>query len=404
VQAFPPGTPAYRSPEAWRYMPRSGRPPEVPYAPGPGDDVFALGVTAYRLLTGKYPPPTHPDDEDAWMWRPEERESWSPRAQNARCCLELSALVFRMLSPHPEARGSAREVAEALELAACKAGAEADAPLFTGEEPQPAGLMPVPQHVTAPRRREASRQEPQPAGLMPVPLHMSPTSRHEARRQEPRPADLLPVPQHGSPSSSREARRQEPQPAGLMPAPRHVTAPPRREAEQEFRPGELMPASQHITVPTRREASSPWFTAASLGAALALGAVGVLSVQAIELPEPRPQAAQEEARDGGTSAVGDSALTAPVEPDRAPFVGSTFAEDLPPKPFPGQRRPNASGRCPGKVQVPINGGCWRKLPVDVKDCDDEESFVYKGVCYAPVLAQPRPSTSGPSKRSHGPSR
>ncbi|MFP2910066.1 serine/threonine protein kinase, partial [Pyxidicoccus sp. 3LFB2] len=302
VQAFPPGTPAYRSPEAWRYLPRSGRPPSVPYAPGPADDVFALGVTAFRLVTGKYPPPTHPDDEDAWMWRPEEMKSWSARAINARCCVELSALVSRMLSPHPEARGSAREVAESLELAARKAGAEADRPLFTGEEPQPAGLMPPPQHVTAPPRREARR---------------------------------------------------------------------------------------------------PWLTAASLGAAMALGVAGVLSLRAIELPATRPQAAQEEARDGGTSAVGDSALTAAVEHDRAPFEGSTLAVDVPPKPFPGQRRPNASGRCPNKGQVSINGGCWVKLPVDVKDCDGEDSFVYNGACYAPVLARPRPPTSGPAKRSAG---
>nr|WP_275900339.1 serine/threonine protein kinase [Pyxidicoccus trucidator] len=301
--AFPPGTPAYRSPEAWRYVLRFRKPPVIPYAPVPADDVFALGVTAFRLLTGKYPPPTHPDDEDAWMWRPEEMESWSARETNARCCLELSALVSRMLSPRPEARGSAREVAEALEQAARNAGAEADRPLFTGEEPQPAGLMPAPQHVMA-------------------------------------------------------------------------------------RP--------------RREARGPWFAAASLGGALALGVVGVLGVRAIELPAARPLAEKEEARDGGAVAVGDSALTAPVEPDRASLVWSTLAVDLPPKPFPGQRRPNANGRCPGTAQVPINGGCWVKLPVEVKDCDVEDGFVYKGVCYMPVLARPRPSTSAPAERTDGP--
>ncbi|WP_164018332.1 serine/threonine-protein kinase [Pyxidicoccus trucidator] len=302
-QDFPPGTPAYRSPEAWRTVLRFGRRSDVPYAPRPADDVFALGVTAFRLLTGKYPPPTHPDDEDAWMWRPGEMESWSARATNARCCLELSALVSRMLSPRPESRGSAREVAEALEQAARKAGPEADRPLFTGEEPQPAGLMPAPQHVTARRRRGAR---------------------------------------------------------------------------------------------------GPWFAAASLGGALALGGGWVLGVLAIEPAATLPLAAQEEASDGGTVAVGDSALTAPVEPARAPFVGSTLAVDLPPKPFPGQRRPNANGRCPGDVQVPINGGCWRKLPVNVKGCDSEDSVVYKGACYVPVLAPPRPSTSGPAKRSDGP--
>ncbi|MFP2934980.1 protein kinase domain-containing protein, partial [Pyxidicoccus sp. 3LG] len=69
-QPFPPGTPAYRPPEAWRYVLRSSKPPAVAYAPGPADDLFALGVTAYRLVTGKYPPSAHPEEGDAWLWRP----------------------------------------------------------------------------------------------------------------------------------------------------------------------------------------------------------------------------------------------------------------------------------------------------------------------------------------------
>jgi serine/threonine-protein kinase len=43
--------------------------------------------------------------------------------------------------------------------------------------------------------------------------------------------------------------------------------------------------------------------------------------------------------------------------------------DMPPRPFSGQRRPDADGRCPGKMQVPIDGGCWVKLSVDVRDCE-----------------------------------
>ncbi|MFP2905163.1 serine/threonine-protein kinase, partial [Pyxidicoccus sp. 3LFB2] len=110
-EPFPPGTPMYRSPEAWRFIMRAGK-PLVPYSPGPADDVFALGATAYRLITEKYPPAAHPRSEDAWLWRPEELAHWTARVCNPRCLPELSALVGRMLSPHPEARGSAREVAE----------------------------------------------------------------------------------------------------------------------------------------------------------------------------------------------------------------------------------------------------------------------------------------------------
>ncbi|QSQ28084.1 serine/threonine protein kinase [Pyxidicoccus parkwayensis] len=306
-QAFPPSTLAYRSPEAWRHVPRSGKLPAVPYSPRATDDLFALGVTAYRLVTGKYPPVTHPEDPNAWLWRPKELSRWTASVCNPRCIPELSALVSRMLSPKPEARGIAREVAEALEQAARNAGRGADVPLFTGEEPHPAGLYPLPQHVTMQR-------------------------------------------------------------------------PPR---------------------PRRW----PWLAAGGLGGTLALSVAGLLSVGRSEEPET-PQFAEqeesEEARDGGTVAVGDTALTARVEPERAPSVLSPIAVDVPPKPFPWQRRPDASGRCPNKVQVAINGGCWTKMPVDQKDCDGAEGFEYRGACYTPVVARPRPATSGPVKRDDSP--
>jgi len=298
-QPFPPGTPAYRAPEAWRYVLRSRKPPLVPYAPGPADDVFALGVTAFRLLTQKYPPPTHPDAEDAWLWRPEPMQSWAPRACNARCCPELSAVVSRMLAPRPEARGSARDLAEALEQAARRAGAEADVPLFTGDEPRPAGLMPPPQHVTAQPRRRVTRW--------------------------------------------------------------------------------------------------PRLAAASLGGALALYVGGMLSVRALEAPTDAPLAKPEDAKDGGTVAVGDSALTAPVPLEGAPIAGATIAVDVPPQPVPGQTRPNALGRCPRSL-IPINGGCWKKLALDPKDCP-EGDVVYQGGCYTPAYPPARPPTSSPAERT-----
>ncbi|WP_407692921.1 protein kinase family protein [Pyxidicoccus xibeiensis] len=65
---FPPGTPAYRSAEAWRSVRLPMPDPTVPYAPGPMDDVFALGVTAYRLSTGEYPPELNLSDERGRVW------------------------------------------------------------------------------------------------------------------------------------------------------------------------------------------------------------------------------------------------------------------------------------------------------------------------------------------------
>ncbi|MFP2912193.1 serine/threonine protein kinase, partial [Pyxidicoccus sp. 3LFB2] len=328
-EPLPPGTPMYRSPEAWRFIMRAGK-PLVPYSPGPADDIFALGVTAYRLITEKYPPSAHPRSEDAWLWRPGELAHWTAGVCNPRCLPELSALVARMLSPHPEARGSAREVAEALEGAARRAGSEADAPLFTGEEPRPAGLVPLPQRVT---------------------VRPSPPLR---RWQEPRPEDLVPLPQR-------------------------VTVRP-------------LP-------PLRRW---PWVAAAGLAGALVMSAGELLSVSRPEEPEVAHGAKQEESRDAGTVAVGESVLTSPVETEKAPSLWASIAEDMPPKPYQGQRRPDSKGRCPSKEQVAINGGCWAKVSADVKNCDERGGFEHKGECYFPVMLKPRPATSGPAERDDSP--
>jgi serine/threonine-protein kinase len=298
-QVFPPGTPAYRSPEAWRSVRLPVPPSAAPYAPGPADDVFALGITAWRLVTDEYPPATAPGDEASHIWQPQGPGPRPPRAVNARCCAELSALVSRMLSVCPEARGSARELAEALEQAAREAPPEADVSLFAREEPRPAEATTVPQRVI-----------------------------------------------------------------------------PR----------------------TRERAWRSWPRAASLGATLAFGAGWLLGAWSDEEPAKARESLHVDARDGGTVAVGDSALTTLVAPTPAPSAWTTIALEVPPKPFPGQRRPDASGRCPGKVQVPINGGCWIKTPTVSKDCDTD-SYVYKGACYTPVLAPPRPATSSPADRT-----
>ncbi len=52
---LPPGTSSYRAPEAVRWA-WAHRMTGEPYPARPADDVYALGVTAYRLCTGTYPP------------------------------------------------------------------------------------------------------------------------------------------------------------------------------------------------------------------------------------------------------------------------------------------------------------------------------------------------------------
>ncbi|MCY1023530.1 serine/threonine protein kinase [Pyxidicoccus sp. MSG2] len=297
---FPPGTPHYRSPEAWRSVRLPFQASAPPYAPGPADDVFALGMTAYRLVTDDYPPTPAPMDEESHIWRPEGPGPRPLHAVNVRCCEELSGLVCRMISVHPEARGSARELAEALEQAARRAGPKADVPLFAREEPQPVDARGAPRHVV-----------PRAAG-------------HTARS---------------------------------------------------------------------------WLTAASLGGAVVLGAAWLLSAHPGEEAAQGHASAPEDEKDGGTVAVGDTALTAPVSP-RAPSAWSAISVDVPPRPLPGQQRVDTSGRCPSRTQVPINGGCWTKLAVSMKDCDASFNYYeYKGACYGPALPPARPSTSGPAEHS-----
>ncbi len=109
----PPGTRPYRSPQCLRFQHRFRDDFEARYYYRPEDDVYALGVTAYFLVTGSYPPP----GTDPRMLPPSELATVAP---------ELEALILRMLSEEPEARGTAGELAEALEQAAEQARPEAD--------------------------------------------------------------------------------------------------------------------------------------------------------------------------------------------------------------------------------------------------------------------------------------
>jgi serine/threonine-protein kinase len=143
-QVFPPGTPAYRAPEAFRFALDIRHAPVKTWAPGPAEDLFALGVTAYRLVTGRYPPmPEDPLDEESRVWSLDGPGPRPAKAHNGRCDAKLSALISRMLSIQPEARGNARELARALKQAARRAGPEADVPLFGSDTAQPVPAMPL---------------------------------------------------------------------------------------------------------------------------------------------------------------------------------------------------------------------------------------------------------------------
>jgi serine/threonine-protein kinase len=119
-----PGTPRYRSPEAQAFrFEGSSR----PCAPSPADDLYALGVVFYWVLTGHHPfeDTGTPDEVDAVL----HQTPVAPDALNPRVPPVLGALSLRLLSKHPEARGSARELCEALESALAGADAGWETPL-----------------------------------------------------------------------------------------------------------------------------------------------------------------------------------------------------------------------------------------------------------------------------------
>jgi len=142
------GTPEYHSPELWESSRRTNRKDGSPALARPADDVFALGVAAYRLVTDAYPPMPLPDMKAGECWRPGGSGAPPPRQLNPRVDAQLNALILRMLSANSEARGCALELAEAKKRGVAHAPASADEPLFEWETLRPS-------HWTEQERSEA---------------------------------------------------------------------------------------------------------------------------------------------------------------------------------------------------------------------------------------------------------
>jgi hypothetical protein len=76
--------------------------PSARYSATPADELFALGVTAYRLVTDEYPPSTAPEEDTEGVWRMDSKGPRTPVALNYRVERRLSALIMKMLSVQPE--------------------------------------------------------------------------------------------------------------------------------------------------------------------------------------------------------------------------------------------------------------------------------------------------------------
>ena len=328
-QAFPAGTPAYRSPETWRHAQRSIHAPGVRYEATPADDLFALGVTAYRLVTDEYPPSTAPIEDTAGVWREGGEGPRAPAALNPRAVPRLNELILRMLSLKPEARGTAGELAAMLEEAAEQAGPEADQLLFTWEALSPNTWSAEDVAITV------------------------------GNQQRPRQRDRKVVRQ----SERRDAVEK--------------TELERQEAEERTR------ANARTDRDPERTPRSPWVLRL---VALSVGALAM--VGSWWLGTRYAALSGEEAKEGGLVGLGDQAWPIAVPATPAASQAPGIRESVPSEPFRNQLRPPCVG---GLVE--IQGGCWTRLEVQPPKCPASAYEWKGGCYMPIILPGPPPATS-----------
>jgi hypothetical protein len=183
-----PGTPAYRSPEAVLFELQFSRDANARYRATPADDLYALGVTACRLLTGEYPEVGGPLQDAQGRWHPEA--VIVPRALLGGSQGEpiLRDMTLSLLSADREQRGTAAQWARALEHVA----------RHVEQEGAPSGAavpvsLPVPPAAEPPAEAPASNAHGEaPPKEAPGPLAKEPSGasgatelfRHRARMRE----------------------------------------------------------------------------------------------------------------------------------------------------------------------------------------------------------------------------
>jgi serine/threonine protein kinase len=308
-QSLAPGTPAYQSAQACLFHIRSVRERDSYYPPSPADDLFALGVTAYRLLMGHYPPPMDVQQDEEGTWHVKSPDPRPLLESNPRLPPLLRQWLLRLLSDAPEARGTAALLAQALETVA-------------GED------VPGPQPALPPAAGASPPNASPPVGGGELPQRPSPSPRSRSWK--------------------------------------------------------------------------PWLVlAAAAGAALLLWSLPPVPAH---LSASAPRASGSHVPDAGSAAVGDASPTSPLASAPPPSKKEPIAQEPPAEPPPAQSRrqarPDKKGRCPGRMQVVIDGACWAENPsMSAEVCAENGYVLLKGKCYGPALEplqKPLP-TSSPAK-------
>jgi serine/threonine-protein kinase len=164
---FPPGTPTYRSPEAWHFGVEKWNERKAHYQPGTADDLYALGVVLYRLLTGRYPFVVAWDDMES-VKAVIHQVPLPPHIVNPRVPESLSRVCMKLLEKKPENRyPSALALHDALKELLARADASWRVPLHDGPRAPRRG-----------RRAAAARKKPEAAAspVEPTPTTSTPAS------------------------------------------------------------------------------------------------------------------------------------------------------------------------------------------------------------------------------------
>jgi eukaryotic-like serine/threonine-protein kinase len=169
----PPGTHAYRPPEQRGFMHVSRMDTDARWESRPSDDLYALGVILYRLVTGNYLPPC--TDGDGLV----ERKVIEPSAM-ATVSPALEALILRLISDDREARGTAEQLVRESMALVQASGPDAEKP-----------ILPTTNAMPTERGRASSdrQEEPVSGDSGPKPSQRPPSSRNPSAREERRPPE-----------------------------------------------------------------------------------------------------------------------------------------------------------------------------------------------------------------------
>jgi hypothetical protein len=134
-QTIPPGTLHLRSPESVRFHRENHGRPGARYEYPPTDDLYALGVSLYRVVTGHYPFPPHLPPDMLYL-AIEGQTPPAPADFNRRTPRALSDVIMRLLAKKSQERYPSGAELHAALMAAVSFGQSAawEASLFEWEE------------------------------------------------------------------------------------------------------------------------------------------------------------------------------------------------------------------------------------------------------------------------------